>query len=140
MIKAYLQARVQDGISRLIVVALVVYVCIFVNPTAAEMKTAEDPFQHMFITNWSAVTLMAFYIPLFLLFLFFQQKVFLESYYRCRFPRFKSLWGARGAALVLDCLLYVICMQLTFLLFSVFLGRWGDYSAHIGNIFLEMVG
>lgn len=139
MIKGYLQTRARDGLSRLIAAAVTVYVCACANMTAAGIESAEDPFQYMFVSNWSPITLMSFYIPLFLLFLFFQQKVFLESYYRCRFSRFHALWRARGAALLWDCLLYEALMQLAFLLFSVLLGRWSDYGAHIGSIALSAV-
>ena len=135
-----MQTRAQDGLSRLIAAAVTVYVCACANMTAAGIESAEDPFQYMFVSNWSPITLMSFYIPLFLLFLFFQQKVFLEGYYRCRFCRFHALWRARGAALVWDCLLYEALMQLAFLLFSVLLGRWSDYGAHIGSIALSAVG
>ena len=39
-----------------------------------------------------------------------------------------------------DCLLYEALMQLAFLLFSVLLGRWSDYGAHISSIALSAVG
>lgn len=140
MIKGYLQTRAQDGLSLLIAVALAAYGCVSVGLTAVDFEIVEDPFQQLFVSNWNSRTLIAFYIPLFLLFLFFQQKVFLESYYRCRFSRFHALWRARGAALVWDCLLYEALMQLAFLLFSVLLGRWSDYGAHISSIALSAVG
>ncbi|MFR8003841.1 MAG: hypothetical protein ACLU62_13135 [Hydrogeniiclostridium sp.] len=140
MIKGYLHTRAQDGLSRLIAAAVAVYVCAYANMIPIDFNAVEDPFQQLFVSNWNSRTLTVFYIPLFLLFLFFQQKVFLESYYRCRFSRFKTLWRARGTALVWDCLLYEALMQLAFLLFSVLLGRWNDYSAHISSIVLSAVG
>ena len=70
MIKGYLQTRARDGVSRLIAAALAAYGCVSVGLTAVDFEIVEDPFQQLFISNWNSRTLIAFYIPLFLLFLF----------------------------------------------------------------------
>ena len=71
MIKGYLQTRAQDGLSLLIAAALAAYGCVSVGLTAVDFEIVEDPFQQLFVSNWNSRTLIAFYIPLFLLFLFF---------------------------------------------------------------------